>query len=340
VRGGRGDTAEPDPDRPLRGSAPHATGAGARSRRPGAGGGDRRLRQRGAPHRHRVLGAGGCPRDGARAHVARPGAPLLVDGCLPRPPGGEPLPAAERPPATAPFPAGAVPHLRAAAPARAPLSTRRAPSGAPEGRRSRAIFRPPPTPRCGLAPQIRYKATTMDGGHETNRAYYDEFSKQYEAHRGDNAPRGYHNLLDSLESEYVRRFGEGREVLEVGCGTGLVLERIARFASKAKGIDLSPGMLEKARARGLDVVEGSATDLPFAEESFDVTCSLKVLADVRDIERGLSGMARVTRVGGVVLAELYNPWSLRGLLRRLGPAQKVGEGTRESDVYTRFDSPR
>ncbi len=180
----------------------------------------------------------------------------------------------------------------------------------------------------------------MDGGHETNRAYYDEFSKQYEAQRGDNAPRGYHNLLDSLESEYVRRFGEGREVLEVGCGTGLVLERIAQFASKAKGIDLSPGMLEKARARGLDVVEGSATELPFDDESFDVTCSFKVLAHVQDIERALSEMARVTRIGGVVLAELYNPWSLRGLLRRLGPAQKVGEGTRESDVYTRFDSPR
>lgn len=180
----------------------------------------------------------------------------------------------------------------------------------------------------------------MDGGHEQNRAYYDEFSKRYDAHRGDNAPRGYHNLLDTLESEYVRRFGEGRDVLEVGCGTGLVLERIARFARKARGIDLSPGMLEKARARGLDVSEGSATDLPFDDASFDVTCSFKVLAHVRDIERALGEMARVTRPGGVILAELYNPWSLRGLLRRLGPARSVGNATRESDVYTRFDSPR
>lgn len=180
----------------------------------------------------------------------------------------------------------------------------------------------------------------MDGGQEQTRAYYDEFSKRYEAKRGDNAPRGYHNLLDSLESEYVRRFGEGRDVLEVGCGTGLVLERIAKFARSARGIDLSPGMLEKARARGLDVVEGSATELPFADNSFDVTCSFKVLAHIRDIDRALAEMARVTRVGGVVLAELYNPWSLRGLLRKLGPARAVGEGTRESDVYTRFDSPK
>jgi ubiquinone/menaquinone biosynthesis C-methylase UbiE len=179
----------------------------------------------------------------------------------------------------------------------------------------------------------------MDGGQQNNRAYYDEFSKRYEDQRGDNAPGGYHDLLDTLESEYVRKFGAGKDVLEVGCGTGLVLERIASFAKSARGIDLSPGMLEKARARGLDVSEASATALPFPDESFDVTCSFKVLAHVPDIEKALSEMARVTRPGGMVLAELYNPWSMRGLLRRFGPARVVGHQTKESDVYTRFDSP-
>jgi ubiquinone/menaquinone biosynthesis C-methylase UbiE len=179
----------------------------------------------------------------------------------------------------------------------------------------------------------------MDSGKQDNRAYYDEFSKRYEDERGDNAPGGYHDLLDTLESDYVRRFGDGKDVLEVGCGTGLVLERIASFARTARGIDLSPGMLAKARARGLNVSEASATELPFQDDSFDVTCSFKVLAHVPNIERALSEMARVTRPGGVVLAELYNPWSLRGLLRRFGPARVVGHKTRESDVYTRFDSP-
>ncbi len=179
----------------------------------------------------------------------------------------------------------------------------------------------------------------MHTAKQDNRAYYDEFSKRYEDERGDNAPGGYHDLLDTLESDYVRRFGSGKDVLEVGCGTGLVLERIAGFAKSARGIDLSPGMLEKARARGLDVSEASATELPFPDDSFDVTCSFKVLAHVPAIEKALSEMARVTRPGGVVLAELYNPWSLRGLLRRFGPARSVGKNTNESDVYTRFDSP-
>jgi ubiquinone/menaquinone biosynthesis C-methylase UbiE len=173
-----------------------------------------------------------------------------------------------------------------------------------------------------------------------NRAYYDAFSHRYERHRGQSDPGGYHELLDELEADYVARFGAGREVLEVGCGTGLVLQRIARFASRARGVDLSPGMLERARSRGLDVVEGSATDLPFASESFDVSCSFKVLAHVPEITRALGEMARVVRPGGHVLAELYNPVSWRGLAKAIVPAGRVAANVRESDVFTRFDTPR
>jgi ubiquinone/menaquinone biosynthesis C-methylase UbiE len=174
---------------------------------------------------------------------------------------------------------------------------------------------------------------------EETRAYYDEFSKIYERHRRPNDAAGYHALVDDLEVELCARYGTNKDVLECGCGTGLVLERIKQHARRAVGIDLSPGMLELARARGLEVQEGSVTDLPFHDASFDVTCSFKVLAHVPDIARALAEMARVTRPGGVILAEFYNPWSLRALAKRLGPAGKISDTKRESAVYTRFDSP-
>ncbi len=177
------------------------------------------------------------------------------------------------------------------------------------------------------------------GSSNANRAYYDAFSAEYERERGKNDPGGYHELLDELEAGYVQRFGAGRDVLEVGCGTGLVLMRIREFARTATGVDLSPGMLEKAQARGLSVQLGSATELPFEADRFDVTCSFKVLAHVPEIEKALSEMARVTRPGGVVLAEFYNPYSFRGLAKRLGPAGKIAEGANEHNVFTRFDSP-
>jgi ubiquinone/menaquinone biosynthesis C-methylase UbiE len=180
----------------------------------------------------------------------------------------------------------------------------------------------------------------VDGPSEAKtRAYYDDFSTHYEARRGGNVPHGYHDLLDHLESDFVKKFGESRRVLEVGCGTGLILERIARFAAFAEGVDLSPGMLRHAEARGLKVREASANALPFADQSFDVTCSFKVLPHVPDLEGALQEMARVTKPGGYVIAEFYNPLSFRGLLRALGPARKIGKGHAEKDVYTRFDTP-
>src|SRR5579862_7866011 len=135
------------------------------------------------------------------------------------------------------------------------------------------------------------------------RAYYDEFSARYEDRRDGRDPGGYHDLIDELEVGFVERWGRGRDVLEVGCGTGLLLRRIAGFARSARGVDLSPGMLERARARGLDVVVGSATSLPFPDASFDVACSFKVLAHVRDIRTALAEMSRAVRPGGHVLAE-------------------------------------
>src|ERR1043166_3464950 len=111
---------------------------------------------------------------------------------------------------------------------------------------------------------------------ETTRAYYDEFAARYEARRGGRDPGGYHDLIDDLEVRFVERFGRGRDVLEVGCGTGLLLQRIQAFAHSAQGVDLSPGMLSLARARGLNVLEGSATSLPFSDASFDLACSFKV----------------------------------------------------------------
>jgi ubiquinone/menaquinone biosynthesis C-methylase UbiE len=174
---------------------------------------------------------------------------------------------------------------------------------------------------------------------EATKAYYDEFSARYEAERRPNDPHGYHALLDDLEVELTERHGRGKDILEVGCGTGLLLERFARFARKAEGIDLSPGMLEKAQARGLTVKEGSATDIPYPDNSFDVVCSYKVLAHVPDIGKALSEMARVTRPGGTILAEFYNPRSFRALAKRLFPPGDISDKTKESAVYTRFDSP-
>jgi ubiquinone/menaquinone biosynthesis C-methylase UbiE len=174
---------------------------------------------------------------------------------------------------------------------------------------------------------------------EATRRYYDEFAERYDDHRGGRVSGGYHDLVDELEMGFLERFAAGREVLEVGCGTGLLLERMRRFAATAVGVDLSPGMLERARARGLDVHHGSVTALPFGDASFDVVCSFKVLAHVREIHLAMSEMLRVLRPGGALVVEFYNRRSLRALVKRLGPARAISARTDESAILTRYDTP-
>jgi ubiquinone/menaquinone biosynthesis C-methylase UbiE len=98
-------------------------------------------------------------------------------------------------------------------------------------------------------------------------------------------------------------------------------------------------MLEKARARGLHVVEGSATSVPFDDDTFDLVCSFKVLAHVPEIAKALAEIARVTKPGGYMVVELYNPLSLRYLAKRIAGPQPIADGRTEADVFTRWDAP-
>jgi SAM-dependent methyltransferase len=168
----------------------------------------------------------------------------------------------------------------------------------------------------------------------TTQTYYDRFSATYERERH----HGYHRLIDELELGLVRRYGSGRDVLEAGCGTGLLLREAAAVSRSAVGLDLSRGMLSSARERGLRVVQGSLTDVPLPSSSVDLVYSMKVLAHVPPIQDAVRELARLVRPGGHLLLEFYNPWSLRYLAKRLGGPARIADGTTDHDVYTRYDT--
>ncbi|TPV93812.1 MAG: class I SAM-dependent methyltransferase [Myxococcales bacterium FL481] len=165
-----------------------------------------------------------------------------------------------------------------------------------------------------------------------NRSYYDAFSVGYD----DDRETGYHQLIDDQAAALVQRVGTARSVLEVGCGTGLILQRVAAFARRAQGIDLSPAMLQHARARGLDVQHASATDLPFPDASFDVAYSFKVLAHVPDFALALTEMARVVRPGGYLVFDIYNRHSIRYAIKRWWGPRPTSSSYDEAAIGTRF----
>ena len=98
----------------------------------------------------------------------------------------------------------------------------------------------------------------------------------------------------------------GNRVLDVGCGPGTVTAVLARRlgSDHVAAVDPSPSFVPAVRERlpDVDVREGAAEDLPFADASFDVALCQLVVPFMADAVRGLSEMGRVVRHGGVVAA--------------------------------------
>ena len=67
-------------------------------------------------------------------------------------------------------------------------------------------------------------------------------------------------------------------------------------------VDLSPRMVELARARGVDAQEGDVQGLPFADGSFDTVVAAWMLYHVPDLDAGLAEIARVLVPGGALIA--------------------------------------
>ncbi|HSO98723.1 MAG TPA: methyltransferase domain-containing protein [Solirubrobacteraceae bacterium] len=102
------------------------------------------------------------------------------------------------------------------------------------------------------------------------------------------------------------------QALDVGCGTGALAQRLADAGLTVTGIDPSAGMLDVLRRRTdkVQAVQGSGTELPFADDSFDLALTVAVMhhiAEAADVAKTLAEMVRVIRPGGSVLIWDHNP---------------------------------
>lgn len=173
-----------------------------------------------------------------------------------------------------------------------------------------------------------------DGEHLTSAEAWVESAKAYIDFQ-DAGDRHRTLLLDPV---MLRLCGDvaGLDVIDIGCGEGRFSRMLGARAARVTGVDLTPGLVEAARARDPlgGYVLGSADALPFADARFDLAISYVMLVDVVDFRAAISESARVLRPGGLlVVANL-------GFVTAMEPWVRDAEGKRLYRAMDRYVEQR
>jgi len=95
----------------------------------------------------------------------------------------------------------------------------------------------------------------------------------------------------------------GERILDLGCGDGVLSEKIAAAGAEVVAVDAAPELIAAAQARGLDARLMDGQKLSFAAE-FDAVFSNAALHWMRDAEAVIAGVKRALKPGGRFVAEL------------------------------------
>ena len=116
----------------------------------------------------------------------------------------------------------------------------------------------------------------------------------------------------------------GRDVLEIGAGSGSVAQRVLSDAPELSwtAIDIDPHMAQTAATRlrafaGASVKTADATAMPFPDDSFDSVVSCLMLHHIIDWEGAVAEVARVLRMGGIFVGYDLVRTPLASLFHRL-----------------------
>ncbi len=110
-----------------------------------------------------------------------------------------------------------------------------------------------------------------------------------------------------------------RRVLDLGCGDGALIARLADVGAIVVGIDADPAMVAAARARApmASLAAADALHLPFLDSTFDVVVANTVLCLVGNRRAALAEAVRVLRPGGVLAIGELGRWSLWAMVRKV-----------------------
>lgn len=165
---------------------------------------------------------------------------------------------------------------------------------------------------------------------------YNSIKEIYEKRFGDsidkirNVDEQFPFILYALKSCMVGKDkSKDVKVLDAGCGDGRYMFALKEQGYKyVYGFDLFDAISEKK----LNYKQGSLDSIPFGDSSFDVVYCSSALYYLKEVEKGVRELVRVTRHGGVILCTVTTKFSLYALKRHLNVIVKT-KGTEHLDHY-------
>lgn len=161
---------------------------------------------------------------------------------------------------------------------------------------------------------------------------FDRAADFYDESRG--FPAGVADPVVAQLADYAGLSKDSR-VLEIGVGTGRVALPLAAHVHSVVGVDISQKMMQKLRDKqsteAVEVVQGTALQLPFATDSFDAIVVVHVFHLIDEMDIALAEAARVLKPDGVLVLgnsaspdrnQLWNVWAdIDPTPHRAGPSR-------------------
>ena len=155
---------------------------------------------------------------------------------------------------------------------------------------------------------VRFAVSENTGGYYSERLSAERLRKCYEI-----APPRVRRYLDCEIRHVAARLGESDIVLDLGCGYGRIMERLADSAGLIVGIDTSPSSLRLGREylrryMNCRLIRMDAGALAFCNDAFDVVLCLQNGLSAFKVDRSslVRESLRVTRPGGRIFLSSYS----------------------------------
>ena len=134
--------------------------------------------------------------------------------------------------------------------------------------------------------------------------WYDALSASYDDVYGDEQDKKHQKIIKTLNNREFERF------VDVGCGTGRLLEILSSKSGVSIGIDLSRQMLIKAKQRTNDssaqFVRAEASHLPLRDQVADGVVSVSVSEDGQLFARQFQELSRIATKGAALSMTVFS----------------------------------